>query len=254
MQELRIETLEKLEDFLSTIPSKYTRKNYKAGIKRFEDWYGQSITTLIKFQEAYKTINKFFVYLKENFCQNTARNQTNAVIQFLKYFDTELPKKKLRSDIYRTEESLDDHKLTIQELQRMNTIADLREQVALEIGLLGFRIGDVVNLKKETFDILDQEAPVELNIRARKEGTIYKTFISAELKELLKLYLSTLKGEYLFEGSKSKTHVKDETLNKLIQNTWILPRKSTIKIHPCTEVLSLLSERLELAYMQQLTI
>ena len=37
-------TMGKLEDFLETIPSKYTRKNYVNGIKRFEEWYGDSIT------------------------------------------------------------------------------------------------------------------------------------------------------------------------------------------------------------------
>jgi hypothetical protein len=79
MQELGIETLDKLEDFLSTIPSKYTRKNYRAEIKRFEDWYGQSITTLMKSMERgycclteleskglFSTCSKFIMFLGES--------------------------------------------------------------------------------------------------------------------------------------------------------------------------------------------
>jgi len=39
-------TLGKIEDFLEVIPSKHTRKNYKFGIKRFEQWYGSSLVRL----------------------------------------------------------------------------------------------------------------------------------------------------------------------------------------------------------------
>jgi hypothetical protein len=37
----------KLEDWLSAIPSKYTRKTYKSGIKKFEGFYGKPIETLL---------------------------------------------------------------------------------------------------------------------------------------------------------------------------------------------------------------
>lgn len=46
-------TLGKIEDFLEVIPSVYTRKNYKNGIKKFEKWYGNSITELIKSSDTY---------------------------------------------------------------------------------------------------------------------------------------------------------------------------------------------------------
>ena len=130
--ELSEETLGKIEDFLEVIPSKYTRKNYKNGIKKFERWYGKSITELIKSPEATRKIEKFFVAMKQKHPQNTCRNVTNAAIQFLKYFGTDIrPRRAL--GIYRTEKAIGEHKLTIAEVQRMAAVADLKEQILLEI-------------------------------------------------------------------------------------------------------------------------
>lgn len=95
--ELSVITLGKVEDWLETVVSKNTRKNYVNGTKKFEEWYGKSITTLIKSPEASKTVEKFFVHLKKSHPQNTCRNITNSVIQFLKYFNTDVrPRKALQ--------------------------------------------------------------------------------------------------------------------------------------------------------------
>jgi len=217
----------KIEDFLETIPSKHTRKNYVSGIKKFEEYYGDSITKIIKNPEATKTVEKFYVALKQKHPQNTCRNVTNAVIQFLKYFGTDIrPRKAL--GIYRTEVSTDDHKLTIDEIQRMATVADLKEQVTLEVLLLGLRIGDVITLKVNDLNKLEQEAPIELKLRATKEGTVYETFISQEFKELLQLYLPTVKGKWLFQGIRKDSHAKDETLNLTVKN---LASRAGIQLH-----------------------
>jgi integrase len=224
MLELRVESLGKVDDWLETVPSKYTRKNYRAGVKRFEAWYGKSIVNLIGSSEASKTVEKFHSYMKEHFCQNTARNQGNAVIQFLKHHKTPV---QVRREFWRTEISLGGHILTIEELRRMNSVADLKEQVALELGLLGFRISDIISLKKMDFN-LDAEPPIEFNIRAKKEGTIYRTFISAELRDLLQLYLPTLNGAWLFQGQRDGTHAKAETLNKILQD---LAARANLKLH-----------------------
>jgi integrase len=217
----------KIEDFLETMPSKHTRKNYVNGIKKFEEYYGDSITKLIKNPEATKTVEKFYVALKQKHPQNTCRNVTNSAIQFLKYFGTDIrPRKAL--GIYRTEVSTDDHKLTIDELQRMATVADLKEQVTLEVLLLGLRIGDAITLKASDLDKLEQEAPIELKLRATKEGTVYETFISQEFKELLQLYLPTVKGKWLFQGIRKDSHAKDETLNLALKN---LASRAGIQLH-----------------------
>lgn len=219
----------KLEDFLETVSSKYTRKNYVNGIKKFEEWYGDSITKLVKSPDATKTIEKFYVALKQKHPQNTCRNVTNAPIQFLKYFGTDVrPRKAL--GVYRTEKAIDDHRLTIDEVQKMARYADLRQQVVLEVFLLGLRIADAIALKVSDLNKLEQPAPIELNLRATKgtNGTVYETFICEEFKELLERYLPTLNGKWLFQGLRKESHVKDETLNTMLKE---LASRAGIQLH-----------------------
>jgi len=220
-------SLGKIEDFLEVIPSKHTKKNYKFGIKKFEEWYGSSITELIKSPDATRKIEKFYVALKQKHPQNTCRNLTNAAIQFLKYFGTDVrPRRAL--GIYRTEKAIGEHKLSIEEVQRMAAVADLKEQIILEILLLGFRIGDVIRLKVSDFQRLDLDAPIEFKIRATKEGTIYETYISEEFKERLKLYLPTIESKWLFPGIRKGSHVKDETLNNTLRS---LAERAMVKLY-----------------------
>ncbi|NIQ33002.1 MAG: hypothetical protein GTN80_05095 [Nitrososphaeria archaeon] len=81
----------------------------------------------------------------------------------------------------------------------MAKVADLKEQVVLGVLLLGLRVGDTIRLKKSDFHF-NGEPPIELKLRATKEGTVYETFISEELKELLAKYIPTLENEWLFSG------------------------------------------------------
>jgi integrase len=197
------------------------------GIKKFERWYGDSIVKLIKSPEATKTVEKLYVALKQKHPQNTCRNVTNAVIRFLKYFGTDVkPRRAL--GIYRTEVSTDDHRLTIEEVQRMASIANLKEQIMLEVLLLGLRIGDAITLKVSDLNKLEQDAPIPITIRVKKEGTVYETFISQEFKELLKLYLPTVKGKWLFQGIREGSQAKDETLNTALRN---LANRAGIQLH-----------------------
>lgn len=120
--------MELAEAWLSVIPSKYTKKCYKSGIKKFESWYGKPVETLIKSPEATRTVEQFYCHLKEVHNQNTARNQTNAVIQFLKFHGTEI---KLRRalGVYRTVPTTRDHRVQISEVQAMaKTAMDLRRR------------------------------------------------------------------------------------------------------------------------------
>ena len=218
-----------LEDFLETIPSKYTKKSYRHGIKKMEEYLGYPITKLIKSPDASKEVTKFYTWLKEQgYSQNSRRNLVNGGIQFLKHNGTQITLRKSLG-IYRTEVCISDHLLTIEEVQKMASIADLREQVILEILLLGLRVSDASRLEKESFDRLDEEPPVPLMIYARKEGTIYRTYISEEFQELLKLYLPTLgKNEkYLFPGKRKGSHIDNDVLNQTIQR---LAKKAQIKI------------------------
>lgn len=179
------------EDWLSGIPSKYTRKSYKSGIKKFEnEYYHKPIEQLIKSPEAGREVERFYCWLRERYGQNTCRNVVNAVIQFLKFHGTEVKHRKALQ-VYRTVPTTRDHRVTIGEIQAMAKVSDLREQVLLEVYLMGFRIGDVALLEWRKFD-QNGKPPIPIAINTKKEQVVARAFISEEFKQLLDKYLPLL--------------------------------------------------------------
>jgi site-specific recombinase XerD len=88
---MRKVNMAQVEELLAGIPAEQTRKSYKNSIRKFEEWLGKPIESLLgNPDEATKAVERFFCYLKEKFCQNTARNQTNGVIQYFKAHKTEV--------------------------------------------------------------------------------------------------------------------------------------------------------------------
>jgi integrase len=220
----------KVNDWLSAIPSPHTRKSYKAGIRKFEKFYGKGIETLIEKsnRETGKIIEKFYVWLKEKgHGQNTCRNLVNSPIQFLKFFGNE-PRYRKSLGIYKTVRTTRDHRATIQEIQEMAKVADLREQILLETYLLGLRIGDVSNLQWRTFDVKG-EYPIPIQIMTRKEEVVARSFITEEFKNLLEKYLPLLdkSNKYLFQ-SKRKLHLSNKQINNIFKN---LVKRAGIENH-----------------------
>ncbi|MEA2090659.1 MAG: hypothetical protein U9O89_07915 [Thermoproteota archaeon] len=62
MKRLEVEELSKVEDFLSSYASKATRKNYRNGIKKFEECFGKPIETLLSGKRQGRVIEKFFFF------------------------------------------------------------------------------------------------------------------------------------------------------------------------------------------------
>jgi integrase len=206
-----------VEEWLSGIPSPYTRKSYKSGIKKFEiEYFHKPIETLIKNPDAGKEIERFYSWLREKHGQNTCRSVTNSVMQFLKFHGTEI---KIRRGlhIFKTVATTRDHRAEISEIQAMAKVADLREQVLLEVYLLGLRIGDVALLKWQKFD-QSGEAPVPIEINTKKEQVVARTFISEEFKQLLEKYIPLLDREnpYLFQ-SKRKQHLSTKQIDNILK-------------------------------------
>jgi integrase len=85
----------------------------------------------------------------------------------------------------------------------MAKTANLREQVLLEVFLLGLRIGDVALLEWSTFDV-QGDCPIPILI-TKKENVVARSFVSAEFKPILDKYLNTIdKGnKYLFQSKRS---------------------------------------------------
>jgi len=218
----------KIEDWLGGIPSENTRKSYKNGIKKFEKFYKKPIETLIASENAGKIIEKFYVWLKQNgYAQNTCRNIVNAPIQFLKYFDTPIKYRKSLG-IYRTVPTTQDHIITIDQVQEMAKVADLREQILLEVFLMGLRIGDASRLKWKIFDVKDK-APIPIMILTKKEEVVARTFISEEFKGLLDKYLDTIDktNPYLFQSSRNG-YLTTKRINAIFKD---LGKRAGIKTH-----------------------
>ena len=206
-----------VEEWLSGIPSPHTRKSYKSGITKFEnEYFHKPIETLIKNPDAGKEIERFYSWLRERHGQNTCRSVTNSVMQFLKFHGTEI---KIRRGlhIFKTVATTRDHRAEISEIQAMAKVADLREQVLLEVYLLGLRIGDVALLKWQKFD-QSGEAPVPIEINTKKEQVVARTFISEEFKQLLEKYIPLLDREnpYLFQ-SKRKQHLSTKQIDNILK-------------------------------------
>ena len=206
-----------VDDWLSGIPSKYTRKSYKSGIKKFEnEYYHKPIETLIKSPDTGKVVEQFYCWLRERHGQNTCRNVVNSVIQFLKFHGTEVKYRKALQ-IYKTVPTTRDHRAVISEIQEMAKTSDLREQMFLEVYLLGLRIGDVALLEWRTFD-QNGETPTPIEINTKKEQVIARTFISEEFKQLLNKYLPLLDktNPYLFQ-SKRRRHLSTKQIDNILK-------------------------------------
>lgn len=217
-----------VKEWLSGIPSKHTRISYTYGIKKFEnEYYHKPIETLIKSPEAGREVERFYCWLRERHGQNTCRNVVNSVIQFLKYHGTEVKYRKALK-IYKTVPTTRDHRVTITEIQSMAKVADLREQVLLEVYLMGFRISDVALLEWRKFD-QNGQPPIPVAINTKKEQVVARAFISGEFKELLDKYLPLLDktNPYLFQ-SKRRKHLSGKQINNILKS---LVSRAGIKNH-----------------------
>jgi integrase len=207
----------KIDDWLSTIPSKKTRKSYKNGIRRFEEFYQKPIETLIGSQDAGKTIEKFYVWLKnKGRSQNTCRTTTNAPIQFLKYFNTPVKYRK-NLGIYRTTLTTRDHMLNVDEAREMHQIGSLEEKVMVKTWLLGLRIGDACRLEWKQFNFKPSEEPKEVLVNTKKEGIVAHVFVDAEFQKLLAKHIPNLdqNNKFLFQSEKGNNLKEKQLLRKL---------------------------------------
>jgi len=212
--------MQKMEHWLGDIPSPQTRKNYRSGIASFEKYFGKPIEDLLKLndEELGHEINKYYSWLKQSHPQNTCRNQTNAVIQFLKHFGKN-PKYKKSLGIYTTTLTTRDHMLTVDECREMWKIASLEEKVMVKTWMLGLRIGDACKLEWQQFNLKTSEEPQEVLISTHKEGIAAHVFIDPEFQKLIEKQIANLdrSNKFLFQSEKGG-HVKEKQLLRKLQS------------------------------------
>lgn len=217
-----------MEHWLGDIPSPQTRKNYKNGIKKFEEYYGKPIEALLELsdEELGHEINKYFSWLKQSHPQNTCRNRTNTVIQYLKHFGKN-PKYKKNLGIFTTTITTRDHMLTVEEAREMWSVASIEEKVMIKTWLLGLRIGDACRLEWKQFDFGPTEEPQEVLVNTKKESITAHCFVDSEFQKLLEKYIPTLSksNKYLFQAQ-TGSNVKEKQMLRRLQN---LQRKAGVK-------------------------
>jgi integrase len=217
----------KMEDWLGTIPSPQTRKNYRNGIRRFEEYYGKPIESLLQFSDTDlgHVIEKFYCRLKENHPQNTCRNLVNCPIQYFKYFGKN-PKYKKSLGIYTTTLTTRDYLLTVDDVREMWKVASLSEKVMMKTWLLGLRIGDACKLEWRAFNFKDSNEPREVIIDTHKEGIAAHVFCDSEFQMLLQKQIPNLNSsnKFLFQSEKGG-HLKEKQLLRKLQS---LQRKAGI--------------------------
>ena len=212
--------MSKVNDWLGTIPSPQTRKNYLNGIRRFEEFYQKPIESLLILDdtELGHIVEKFYSHLKQNHPQNSCRNLVNCPIQYFKYFGKS-PKYKKSLGIYTTTLTTRDHMLTVDEAREMWKIASLEEKVMLKTWLLGLRIGDACRLEWQQFNLKPSEEPQEILIGTHKEGITAHVSCDSEFQKLLEKQILNLNKEnkYLFQSEKGG-HVKEKQLLRRLQS------------------------------------
>jgi integrase len=205
--------MQKVEDWLGTIPSNSTRKNYVNGVKKFERFLNADIESIMDKddKELGHLIEKFYVSLKEqSIPQNSIRCIVNGTLQYLKYFGKN-PKYRKALGIFRTTMSTKDRKISISEIQELAKVSDLREQILLETLLLGLRISDACLLEWRQFE---QD---EFLLNTKKEQVTAYIFISSEFREKLSKYLNTIdkSNKYLFQSVKNE-HLTEKHLSFML--------------------------------------
>jgi len=223
----------KVEDFLDYIKqsrSKGTYKEYKAGIKKFSEYYGKAPDKILKersedwtssdlHQKRHFTreLEKFHKWLiEQGYAINSARTLCLGLRQLFRYY--EMPLTYLSREVSRTVPTTKDFIPSIAQIRRMFKVADnLRDKLIISMGKdLGWRIGDFAKIKRENLPDLDQEPPILFEQITEKEKIIAKSFLSVETVELLKEYLPTIEhreNPFLYP-SKGKGHYDEESINR----------------------------------------
>jgi len=217
-----------LKDLLER-KKKGTYKGYRRGIELFEEYYQKSCDEILaeakqKFASAEPTeqthfdrkIEAFYKWmLDRGYALTSARSNTLGIVQFFNFYrlptNAKIPMPPPTTKTYIPK---------IDELRRMFQVSDLKGKVVFSLGLdFAWRIIDFINLKKTDIPDLAQETPIPIQKVTQKENVVSATFISSESAELLKAYMPTLPkdNDYLFPSIINGSHMKDESVNKILK-------------------------------------
>jgi integrase len=233
-------------DYVEKAKSKNTLKEYRNGLKKFSEWYGKDLDTILmerkhdlesedpvrrrRFEHKLEEFHR--ALLNEGYAVNSCRTMTLGLIQLFNYFDVDMKTRVISAEAKKTVETERSYPLTIEEVRAMYAAADsLRDKVLLLMGKdLGLRLADVLSIKRDEIPDLNQETPIPFQRITNKEKVLAKGFLSDETVAILKAYLPTLESRdnpYLFPNKNGKGPVTDDTVNNILN---ALAEKAKIKV------------------------
>jgi site-specific recombinase XerD len=241
-----------VQEFLDSVSNPNTKKEYRHGIKKFCEWFGNSAEEALELRKDdltqrqgenlveyrnraarfEKEIEKFHSYLlTQGFTINTSRNLTLGIRQLFRFYEMPI-RIRSGSKVSQTVKTTKNFPMTIEHVRAMFAVGDLRERVILSMATdIGLRIGDFIKIRKTDLPDLNQQAPIPFDLMTDKEKVVAHGFLSEETVDLLEVYVPTLEGKngnpYLFP-SNGKSQISDEWLNRLLQR---LAEKAQIRLN-----------------------
>ena len=223
-------------DYLHRAKSKNTYREYRYGLKKFSEWYGKGLDTILeerkhdlesddpvrrrRFEHKLEEFHRSL--MERGYAVNSCRTLTLGLIQLFNYFDVDMKMRVISSEAKKTVETDRSYPLTIEDVRAMYSAADsLRDKILLLMGKdMGLRLADVLSIKKDEIPDLDQEASIPFQRMTGKEKVLARGFLSEESANLLKAYLPTLRSKlnpYLFP-SNGKGPISDDTVTNILRS------------------------------------
>ena len=230
-----------MAEFLDSFSKKSTMRMYKRGIDLFCEWYGKDVETILQerrddltprpsenFVDAKqrasryeKLLEKFHTWLlRECYKINSARTLCLGIMQMFRYYNMGITLR-TGSPVSQTVVTTNDFILQPEHVRRMFHVAkDLRSKLLVSMRSdLGWRISDILSIKRSELPNLKQEPPIEWIRITEKEKIVGKSCLSKTTVTLLKEYLFSFptKNPHLFH-SNSQGHISDEMVNARLRD------------------------------------
>jgi len=230
-----------MAEFLDSFSKKSTMRMYRRGIDLFCEWYSKDAETILKERKDdltpkaneslvdakqrasryEKLLEKFHGWLlKRGYKINSARTLCLGIMQMFRYYNMGITLR-TGSPVSQTVVTTSDFILQPEHVRAMFHIAkDLRSKLLISMGNdLGWRISDILSIKREELPNLEKVPPIEWIRITKKEKVVAKSCLSKTTVALLKEYLISFqtKNPYLFHNN-SQGAIDSETVNARLRD------------------------------------
>jgi len=152
--------------------------------------------------------------------QLTAKHAVTVVQSFFAFYNVPISLRKFRRKdvrMQRPKVERKKHQLTSPEIRRLFNVADLRDKCVLALGLMGQDESTVAGLRTEQFNGKLEGIRLEFAelIRPKTNSEILLV-LPPEVQGMLKTYIATVKGPWLFPGYNDK-HIENGQPNKIFR-------------------------------------